>query len=233
MGAAVSHESDKIIDNLSIDCVIFGFAGSSLEVLLVKRAIAPFQGEWALPGGFILRNENIDLAAERILAGTSGLHDIFMEQFYVFGDINRYPDRRVITIGYYALVSPEKYNLHPGADTSEAQWFQYNKLPPLPFDHKEIINKALQRLRTKVRHQPIGFELLPKKFTLPKLQLLYEEVLDTKLDKRNFRKKLLKMNLLIKLEEKEKDNVRRAANLYKFDNKNYKKLITKGFNFDL
>lgn len=229
----MSHKTDKIIDNLSIDCVIFGFDNKGLEVLLIRRAIEPFRGEWALPGGFILRDEDIDNAAKRVLTDTSGIEDIFMEQFYVFGDIDRYPERRVITIGYYALVSPDKYNLHPGLDTSEVNWFPYHEIKKLPFDHNKIINTALSRLRTKVRRQPVGFELLPQKFTLPKLQLLYESILDTKLDKRNFRKKLLKMNLLSKLEEKEKDNIRRAANLYKFDKKNYKKLINKGFNFDL
>lgn len=229
----MSHKSEKIIDNLSIDCVIFGFDNKGLEVLLIRRAIDPFRGEWALPGGFVLKDEDIDNAAKRILTDTSGIEDIFMEQFYVFGDIDRYPERRVITIGYYALVSPDKYNLHPGLDTSEVNWFPYDQIKKLPFDHNKIINTALGKLRIRVRRQPIGFELLPQKFTLPKLQLLYESILDTKLDKRNFRKKLLKMNLLSKLEEKEKDNVRRAANLYKFDKKNYKKLINKGFNFDL
>lgn len=229
----MSHKSEKIIDNLSIDCVIFGFDNKGLEVLLIRRAIDPFRGEWALPGGFVLKDEDIDNAAKRILTDTSGIEDIFMEQFYVFGDLDRYPERRVITIGYYALVSPDKYNLHPGLDTSEVNWFPYDQIKKLPFDHNKIINTALGKLRIRVRRQPIGFELLPQKFTLPKLQLLYESILDTKLDKRNFRKKLLKMNLLSKLEEKEKDNVRRAANLYKFDKKNYKKLINKGFNFDL
>lgn len=229
----MSHKSGKIIDNLSIDCVIFGFDNRGLEVLLIRRAIEPFRGEWALPGGFILKDEDIDNAAKRILTDTSGIEDIFIEQFYVFGDIDRYPERRVITIGYYALVSPDKYNLHPGLDTSEVNWFPYDKIQKLPFDHNKIIETALNKLRIRVRRQPIGFELLPQKFTLPKLQLLYESILDTKLDKRNFRKKLLKMNLLSKLEEKEEDNVRRAANLYKFDKKNYKKLINKGFNFDL
>lgn len=227
------HKSDKVIDNLSIDCVIFGFENRGLEVLLIKRAIAPSKGEWALPGGFILKNEDIDNAAERILTETSGITDIFMEQFYVFGEIDRYPERRVITIGYYALVSPDKYTLYPGIETSEVKWFPYSEIKKLPFDHIKIINAALNKLRNKVKHQPIGFELLPKKFTIPKLQLLYESILDTKLDKRNFRKKLAKMNLLIKLSEKEKDNVRRAAYLYKFDGKNYKKLVDKGFNFDL
>ncbi len=229
----MSHQLGKVIDNLSIDCVILGFENGGLEVLLVRRAIEPSRGEWALPGGFILKLEDIDKAAERILNETAGIQNIFMEQFSVFGDVQRYPDRRVITIGYYALVSPDKYVLHTGIDTSEVKWFPFSKISKLPFDHNRIIKEALHRLRTKVKHQPVGFELLPKKFTLPKLQSLYESILGVKLDKRNFRKKLLNMNLLIKLDEKEKDNVRRAATLYKFDRKMYKKLVDKGFNFEL
>ncbi len=229
----MSHQLGKVIDNLSIDCVIFGFENGGMEVLLVRRAIEPCKGDWALPGGFVLKDEDLDKAAERILSETSGIENIFMEQLYVFGDVDRYPDRRVITIGYYALVSPDKYILHPGIDTSEVSWFPLSKIPKLPFDHEHIIKEALHKLRTKVRYQPVGFELLPEKFTLPKLQSLYECILGIKLDKRNFRKKLLKMNLLTKLEEKEKDNIRRAAHLYKFDKKTYRKLIKKGFNFEL
>lgn len=229
----MSHQLGKVIDNLSIDCVIFGFENGGMEVLLVRRAIEPGKGEWALPGGFVLKQEDLDKAAERILGETSGIENIFMEQLFVFGDVDRYPDRRVITIGYYALVSPDKYLLHPGIDTSEVRWYPLSKIPKLPFDHEHIIKEALHKLRTKVRYQPVGFELLPEKFTLPKLQTLYECILGIKLDKRNFRKKLLKMNLLIKLEEKEKDNIRRAAHLYKFDKKTYRKLVKKGFNFEL
>jgi 8-oxo-dGTP diphosphatase len=229
----LSHQLTKVINNVSIDCVIFGFENGVLEVLLIKRAIQPSESEWALPGGFILKNEELNHAAERILKETSGVKNIFMEQLSVFGDVNRYPNGRVFTIGYYALVSPDKYILSPGTDTSEVKWFRLTDINNLPFDHNKIIDEALERLREKVRYHPIGFELLPKKFTLPKLQSLYESILNMKLDKRNFRKKLLKMNLLIKLDEKEKDNLRRAAYLYKFDKKSYNKLVKEGFSFQL
>jgi ADP-ribose pyrophosphatase YjhB (NUDIX family) len=229
----LSHELDKVILNVSIDCVIFGFDSGELKVLLIKRAIEPSKSEWALPGGFILKNEELNNAAERILNETSGVKNIFMEQLSVFGDVNRYPNSRVFTIGYYALVSPDKYTLSPGIDTSEVKWFQLCEIAQLPFDHNKIIFEALKKLREKVRYHPVGFELLPKKFTLPKLQSLYETILDVKLDKRNFRKKLLKMNLLKKLNEKEKDNLRRAAFLYKFDKKSYNKLVKDGFSFQL
>jgi len=213
--------------------VIFGFDKGNLEVLLIQRAINPEKDKWALPGGFILKSEEIENAAARILKETSAIENIYMEQLSVFGNVNRYPDRRVFTIGYFALVSPEKYNLLPGIDTTEVRWFKMSDLPELAFDHKAIIETALKKLRSRVRIRPIGFELLPKKFSLPKLQTLYESILGVNLDKRNFRKKLLKMNLLIKLDEKEKGNIKRAAMLYKFDRKNYNKLVEKGFIFEL
>lgn len=229
----MSHQLEKVVENISIDCVIFGFEKGNLEVLLIKRAIEPEKGKWALPGGFILKNEEMDEAGMRILKETSAIENIYMEQLSVFGNVDRYPDRRVFTIGYYALVSPEKYSLHPGIDTTEVSWFKMSELPDLAFDHGKIIAAALKRLRSRVRTKPIGFELLPKKFTLPKLQNLYESILGVILDKRNFRKKLLKMNLLIKLDEKEKGNIKRAANLYRFDKKTYNKLAEKGFSFEL
>ncbi|NLT51374.1 MAG: NUDIX hydrolase [Ignavibacteria bacterium] len=229
----MSHQLGKVVENISIDCVIFGFDKGNLEVLLIQRAINPEKDKWALPGGFILKSEEIENAAARILKETSAIENIYMEQLSVFGNVNRYPDRRVFTIGYFALVSPEKYNLLPGIDTTEVRWFKMSDLPELAFDHKAIIETALKKLRSRVRIRPIGFELLPKKFSLPKLQTLYESILGVNLDKRNFRKKLLKMNLLIKLDEKEKGNIKRAAMLYKFDRKNYNKLVEKGFIFEL
>lgn len=229
----MSHQLGKVVENISIDCVIFGFDNGNLEVLLIQRAINPEKDKWALPGGFILKSEEIENAAARILKETSAIENIYMEQLSVFGNVNRYPDRRVFTIGYFALVSPEKYNLLPGTDTSEVRWFKMSSLPELAFDHKSIIETALKKLRSRVRIRPIGFELLPKKFSLPKLQTLYESILGVNLDKRNFRKKLLKMDLLIKLNEKEKGNIKRAAMLYRFDKKNYNKLVEKGFIFEL
>jgi 8-oxo-dGTP diphosphatase len=229
----MSHILKEIIKNLSIDCVIFGFEKGNLEVLLIKRAIKPFQGRWALPGGFIMKNESVEAAAQRILKVTTGVEDVYLEEVGVFDGINRYPFWRVFTIAHFALVSPEKYLLKPGVDTSAVQWFKLSELKDLPFDHNEILEAALSKLRTRVRYRPIGFELLPEKFTLPKLQRLYEVILGKKLDKRNFRKKLMKMNLLKKLKEKEKGNTRRAAFLYRFDKHSYNKLKDNGFNFEL
>ncbi len=229
----MSHNLDKIIENISIDCVIFGFEKNELEILLIKRGIDPFTGQWALPGGFILKEEELDNAAKRILEETTGVENIFLEQVAAFGELHRYPDRRVITIGYFALISPENYSLQPGIDTSDAKWVKFDNLPILPFDHNEIVKKALKKLQAKVRNKPIGFELLPEKFTLTQLQLLYEKILGKKLDKRNFRKKILKMEILKKLDEKDKTTHGRAAYLYQFDCNAYQNFREMGFAFDL
>jgi 8-oxo-dGTP diphosphatase len=229
----MSHILKNVIKNLSIDCVIFGFEKSRLEVLLTKRAVNPAKGQWALPGGFITKQERLEHATERILYTTTGVRNIYLEEISVFDDVKRYPYWRVFTIGYFALISPEHYALTPGIDSMEVRWFGIHELPQLPFDHYDILHTALKKLRTRVRYRPIGFELLPKKFTLPQLQRLYEVILNRHLDKRNFRKKLAAMNLLKKLKEKDRNSKRRAAFLYQFDKKRYNTLKEKGFIFEL
>ncbi len=224
----------NIIKNVSTDCVIFGFEDSCLEILLYKRAWNPSKGEWALPGGFLKKGELIEEAAKRILIDTTGIKDIFLEEVGVFDQLDRFPSWRVFTIGYLALINPEHYKLISANQyTQETKWFKINELPKLAWDHQHIFDNALEKLRTIVLHQPIGFELLNKKFTLPQLQNLYEVILGRSLDKRNFRKKFVKMDLLIKLDEKETNNKKRAAFLYKFDRHNYKRLKQKGFTFEL
>ncbi len=229
----MSHDIEKTINNISIDCVIFGFENNELEILLIKRGFDPFTGQWALPGGFILKEEELDKSAKRILFETTGVNKIFMKQIAAFGGLHRYPDRRVFTVGYFALISPDNYDLHPGLNIKDVKWVKLNKIPNLPFDHNKIIDNALMKLRQRVRTQPVGFELLPKKFTLPQLQLLYEKILGKDFDKRNFRKKILKMNLLEKLDIKETNSVGRAAFFYKFDQKAYNDFKNQGFVFDL
>lgn len=223
-----------LIKNVSTDCVIFGFENSILEVLLLKRAKEPGKGMWALPGGFLLKGELIEQAARRILKATTGLNKIYLEEVAVFDDIKRFPHWRVFTIAYFALISPGNYKLTPNAlDSSDARWYNINDLPELAWDHKRIIEVALEKLRKSVRLRPIGFELLATKFTLPQLQSLYEAVLGHTMDKRNFRKKIMKSNLLIMLDEKDSNNIKRRANLYKFDMHNYIRLEKEGFIFDL
>ncbi|HYF66682.1 MAG TPA: NUDIX domain-containing protein [Ohtaekwangia sp.] len=223
----------KIIEALSIDCLIFGFKKSELDILLVKHGEGISKGNWALPGGWIKYNEGIDEAANRILKDLTGVSNIYLEQLRAFGETDRYPTKRVITLAYYALIKPEDYTLHAGFTASDAKWFKLSEVPSLPYDHNAILKNGLQHLRHRVRHEPIGFNLLPKKFTLLQLQELYEAILQQKLDKPNFRRKLINMNLLATCKEKQTDVSHRAASLYRFDKKIYKQLAEKGFSFEL
>jgi 8-oxo-dGTP diphosphatase len=221
------------LDSISIDCIIFGFNESELKILLIKRAGEPLKGEWALPGGFVEPNEDLDVAAKRILQELTGLSNIYMNQLHTFGDVERYPIRRVISIAYYALIKINDYNINAAADAKEAIWHPVANAPKLVFDHNKILNAGIEKLKEEVKFHPIGFELLPKKFTLSELQNLYEAILNKTLDKRNFRKKILSMNLLIKLNESQKGVAHRAARLYKFDKSRYLELKSKGFNFEV
>ncbi len=223
---------DQIIDELSIDCLIFGLHKDGLQTLLVKHAEGISKGRWALPGGWIKYNEGLDEAAYRILFDLTGVRDIFLEQVKAFGSLDRYPDKRVITIAYYSLVRPDAYDLIPGFTASDARWFTLSEIEDLPYDHQEIIDFCIQQLKYKVRHEPIGFNLLPEKFTLHQLQSLYESILGVPLDKPNFRRKIMKMGLLVDCHEKQTAVAHRAANLYKFDKAVYDALMQKGFTFE-
>ncbi len=220
--------------NLAVDCVVFGLdEPNRLKVMLIRRSLPPFQDQWALPGGFVRIDESVDAAARRELQEETGLQDLFLEQLYTFGGIDRDPRERVVTVAYYALVNLKEHSIQAATDASEAAWFPTNQLPPLAFDHDRIVAVAIARLKGKVRYEPIGFELLPKKFTLSQLQTLYETVLGLPLDKRNFRKKILKMGLLLELDETQTEVAHRAARLYQFDESTYRQLNEKGFNFEL
>lgn len=223
---------DKIIEELSIDCLVFGLHQDGLQLLLVKHAEGISKGKWALPGGWIKYNEGLDDAAYRILSALTGVKNVFLEQVKAFGALHRYPTRRVITIAYYSLVRPDTFDLIPGFTASDARWFGLAEIEGLPYDHQEIIEVCMQQLKYKVRHEPIGFNLLPEKFTLLQLQSLYENILGVPLDKPNFRRKFMKMNLLVDCKEKQKDVAHRAANLYKFDLEVYDALKQKGFTFE-
>jgi len=218
---------------LAVDCVVFSVSATDLQVMLIKRGIPPFAGEWALPGGFVRRDESLEATARRELYEETGITKIYLEQLYTFGDVDRDPRERVVTVAYYALINLKDQSIRPSTDASQAQWFPVQNLPKLVFDHERIFATAMQRLRAKVRYEPIGFELLPPKFTLPELQKLYELILGCPLDKRNFRKKILAMDLLIDLGEKETGVKRRAGKLYQFDQDKYQQLKQKGFNFEI
>src|SRR5712672_3435723 len=218
---------------LTVACVVFGFDDGELKILLIERGLEPFKGRWALPGGFVRVDETLDEAARRELVEETGLKDVFLEQLYSFGEIKRDPRERVVSVAYYALVKLSDHRAKAATDAANAEWFLVSKLPKLAFDHAEILRTALSRLQGKVRYQPIGFELLPEKFTLSQLQHLYEAVLETELDKRNFRKKVLSCGLLLPLEETLMAGRHRPAQLFRFDVNKYEKLKKRGFNFEL
>jgi 8-oxo-dGTP diphosphatase len=219
---------------VTVDCVVFGIdEADRLKVLLIQRQIPPFQEQWALPGGFVRPQEDLIEAARRELQEETGVDGVFLEQLRSFGSPDRDPRGWVITVAYYALVNLRDYQVKAATDAKEAAWFDVQALPVLGFDHGEILPIAIATLQAKVRQEPIGFELLPTKFTLTQLQRLYEIILGHPLDKRNFRKKLLRMNFVIGLNEKETNVAHRAAQLYQFDAAKYQALKQQGFNFEL
>ncbi len=210
---------------LTVDCVIFGLhEGSKLKVLLIERAHEPYSASWALPGGFVEMDENLEQAALRELEEETGVKNVFIEQLYTFGDPGRDPRGRVISVAYYALVNLAEHPVRSASDASKVHWFEIDRLPELAFDHAQIMQVAINRLRAKVRYQPIGFELLPEQFTLSQLQGLYETILGVPaLNKRNFRARILKMGVLEEV-GKQEGVAHRPAILYRFDKKRYEQL---------
>jgi len=217
---------------LTVDCVVFGFDGDGLQVLLIRRGLEPFLGKWALPGGFVHMDENLDDAARRELKEETSLDNVFLEQLFTFGETGRDPRGRVVSVAYVALVRPDQHPARGDTDAAEADWHAADQMPPLAFDHETILAKALERLRGKIRYQPVGFELLPKRFTLGQLQALYEAILGRSIDKRNFRKKLLAFDFLVALDEFTSGQ-HRPARLYRFDRRKYDAFTRHGFLFEL
>jgi hypothetical protein len=215
---------------VALDCIIFGFEGGELKLLLLKRKFEPAKGEWSLMGGFLDKSESLDDGARRILHQLTGLNDIYMEQLYAYGDIDRDSGERTISITYYALIKVDE-NDRKLAEAHGAQWVSINKVPKLIFDHNKMVKKALSTLRSKIVRKPIGFELLPEKFTLPQLQNLYEAINQEQLDKRNFRKRILEIGLLEKLDEKDKESSKKGAYYYKFNKEKYLLYTEKGLLF--
>jgi 8-oxo-dGTP diphosphatase len=219
---------DKVL--VAVDCIIFGFDGHQLKALLIKRGFEPEIGKWSLMGGFVDANESTDEAATRVLRQLTGMDNIYMEQLYCFSEVNRDAAGRVISIAYFALINIADYSEQLQSE-HEARWFPLNQIPELIFDHKEMVMKAKERLQQKVANHPIGFELLPGKFTLPQLQNLYEAIYESPLDKRNFTRKVLSLGILNKLNEKEKASSRKGAFYYVFDKSKYSKLHREGVKF--
>ena len=216
---------DKAHYPISVDSVIFGYTESELKVALIERKNFPFKGMWAIPGGFMQERETVEETALRELKEETGIEDVYLEQFHVFNQPGRDPRGPTITIALFALINSNQCNLIASEDAAKAKWWPAYKLPPLAFDHNEIYTKALEALRIALRTRPVAFELLPKQFTLTHLQDLYEQVFDIKLDKRNFRKKMLSYGFLKELDEKQKGVSYRAAKLYKFDKRKYGKIF--------
>ena len=218
---------------ITADCVVFALDEEDLKVLLIQRGQEPFKGQWALPGGFAEVGESLENTARRELEEETGLKNVFLEQLYTFSTPGRDPREHVITVAYYALVNLAEHEVHASTDASNAAWFCIDDIPTLAFDHDDILTTAHERLRGKISYQPIGFELLPKKFPLRMLQGVYEKILDRDLDKRNFRKKILSMGILQELDEIETDVDHRAARLYRFNKQEYDRKVGQGFNFEM
>ncbi len=228
----IHHYKNEDKALIAVDCIIFGFDQEALKLLLIKRDFEPEKGKWSLMGGFLKKNETVDQAANRVLITLTGLQDVYLEQLNVFSEVNRDPVERTVSVAYYALINLQEHDKELIKKYS-AQWFEVSQLPKLIFDHEQMVELAISRLRYKTSVQPIGFELLPEKFTMRQLQKLYEAILNQKLDKRNFSKKINSLDLLVKLNEKDMGSSRKGSFLYKFDQFKYQKKISNGFNFKL
>lgn len=218
---------------LTVDAVVFGYHSEQLHVLLIRRKYEPFINQWALPGGFVTEQESLEQAVERELTEETGLVINYLEQLFSFGNTQRDPRFRVVSVAYMALIRSGNHELQPSTDAVDAQWFDVNQLPSLAFDHAQILEKAIQRLRSKLRYQPIGFDLLPEKFLFGELEKLYSIILNQPLDRRNFRKKMLSFGILEELSDKISEGRGRPASLYRFDTARYQELEHNGFYFDI
>lgn len=217
---------------VAVDCIIFGFDEGKLKLLLFKRQVEPFKNEWSLIGSFVKKEESVNAAAARVLEDYTGLKNVFLEELGYYSEPDRDSGGRVISLAHYALIRVHQQD-DALAERYQAHWFDFDQLPTLILDHADMVDNALDKLRRKSRYRPIGFELLPQKFTIPQLQTLYEAIYQTSLDRRNFRKKILSMDILIKLKEKDKSGSRKGAFLYQFDESKYAKMVERGVDFVL
>jgi ADP-ribose pyrophosphatase len=219
---------------LAVDCIIFGYdiLEKEIKLLLFKRIVEPAKGRWSLAGGFVEANESLDDAASRILRKLTGLESVYMKQSYAYGEIDRDPGDRVISIAYFSLIPIRDINKEL-AEQNGVSWRSLSRLPDLIFDHPLMVKRALTELQNQIKIKPVGFELLHEKFTLVQLQDLYEAIYQRKIDKRNFRKKILSMGILEKLDEKERETSKKGAYYYKFNEGTYTRLRQNGFYFNL
>lgn len=207
------HQTSFLV---AVDCIIFGYDGEHLKLLIIKRPLEHLKDQWSLMGGFVGDNEDLNSAAKRILLSLTGLQDVYLEQLHAYGDPNRDPIERTISIAYFALIDIKKYSKQIN-NLYHAEWFKLKEVPELIFDHSQMVKEALDKIRYQAALHPILFELLPKKFTIPQLQALYEQVYDSPIDNRNFIRKITASGMLIKLDEKDKSNSRRGAFYFKLN----------------
>ena len=217
---------------VATDCIVFGFDEGDLKLLIFKRRVEPDSGIWSLIGSFVQLDEDVNDAARRVLKEITGLDEIFLEQSKAYGKTDRDPGYRCLSVAHYALIRIDDYDKEL-VESHGAYWYTLKDLPKLALDHDQMVADALSKLRRKARHQPIGFELLPEKFTIPQLQQLYEGRYQRELDPRNFRKKVLSLKVLVKLDEKDKSGSKRGAFLYRFDFEKYQELLESGYNFEI
>lgn len=218
---------------LAVDAAVFGYEDGNISVLLIKRKYEPFKGKWAIPGGFVLEKESLEEAVERELKEETGVVINYLEQLYTFGSISRDPRNRVVSVAYVGLVRPNAFKISASTDADEVQWHNINELPELSFDHDIILKTAIERLQNKIIYEPIGFELLDEKFPFSDIEKLYRTLLGRDIDRRNFRKKIIKLNVLDELDEKVMKGSGRPANLYQFNQTRYFKLKKEGIIFEI
>lgn len=222
--------------NIAVDAIVFGYnKENGVSVLLINRKYNPFKDKWAIPGGFVLEDESLENAVFRELKEETGVEINYLEQLYTFGKPDRDPRRRIVSVVYFGLVNSEQFSkLSADTDASEAKWFNIKELPELAFDHDSILEVAIERIRNKIKYQPIGFELLDEKFPFSDLENLYSILLDKDIDRRNFKKKIQKLGILEELNEKAKSTgAGRPGNLFQFNQKRYKELLNNGMHFEI
>lgn len=233
----------KLIDNtdiytvnqnilVAVDCIIFGFDSKKLKLLLFKRKLEPSKGLWSLIGAFVKDDQSLDDGAAQILFETTGLKDIYLKQLKTYGKVHRDIAGRVISIVYYSLISVDKFELE-SVEKYDAHWFDLDKVPKLIFDHGDMVSDAIEQLKLNAKHQPIGFNLLPTYFTIPELQTLYESIYQQPLDARNFRKKIVSLDILTKTTKKDRSGSKKGAFLYTFNKEKFDALIAEGLNFEI
>ena len=217
---------------VATDCIVFGFDKGELKLLIFPRRVEPLKGTWSLIGSFVKLSEDVNEAAKRVLKEITGLDNVFFQQLKAYGKANRDPGYRCISIAQYALIKIDNYDKEL-VEKHDAYWYKIEDVPPLVLDHDQMVQDALVELRHKAKHQPIGFELLAEKFTLPQLQNLYEAIYQRKLDSRNFRKKVLSLGVLTKFDEKDKSNSKKGAYLYEFNDEKYQELLKSEYIFEI